>query len=293
MVQVFNRSHYEDILVPTVEGLFSERIIEKRYDHINDFERLLESNGTVILKFYLHISKDKQKEKLDERLTDPTKYRKHKIGDWDTRDEYKDYMEVYESIFKKCNEPERHIIPADQNWYKIHLIAKVILKAFEDMDMKRPKLSEDQETMILKAKAELAESKERKKIVKEEQRQKELELKREFRKELKEKVEKVEQELTKKGKGKNKKSHNNVPKKEHKKKRFTSPALITMNLTKKTPVKKAPVKAPAKKVVAKKVVAKKAPAKKVVAKKAPAKKVVAKKVVAKKAPAKKPAAKKK
>lgn len=78
-VKIFNRSHYEDILVPTIEKTFDQETIKKRYKQINNFESLLQETGTTIVKFYLHISKDKQKEKLNERLTDPTKYWKHNI----------------------------------------------------------------------------------------------------------------------------------------------------------------------------------------------------------------------
>lgn len=155
-VKIFNRSHYEDILVPTIEKTFDEEIIKKRHKQINNFESLLQETGTTIIKFYLHISKDKQKEKLNERLTDPTKYWKHNIGDWDTRDDFDDYMRVYEDIFEKCNQPEWHIIPSDKNWYKLYQVSKVLLKVFEDMNLKWPQLSPDQETAYLKAKAELS-----------------------------------------------------------------------------------------------------------------------------------------
>ena len=198
MVQIFNRSHYEDILVPTVENLADSDIVANRYNSINDFEKLLQNNGTTILKFYLHVSKDKQKEKLNERLTNPIKYWKHNIGDRDTRNSYDQYMEVYGDIFKKCNTPEWYIIAADQNWYKIYQIAKIILKAFESMDLKRPKLSADQETMLLKAKAELAERKAKKKEEKEQQKIKEKETKEIIKEEIKQEVEKkVKQKLSK------------------------------------------------------------------------------------------------
>lgn len=154
-VMVFNRSHYEDILVPTVEKIFDKKTIEKRYSQINNFEELLQENGTKILKFYLHVGKDKQYKKLNERLINPTKYWKHNIGDWDTRKSFEEYQSVYESIFEQCNKPERHIIPSDQNRYKINCIAKIILKAFEEMNLKWPKLSPDQETSYLRTKAEL------------------------------------------------------------------------------------------------------------------------------------------
>lgn len=140
MIQIFNRSHYEDILVPTVEELFPEEIIDKRYEHINNFERLLTDHNTIVLKFYLHISAKEQKKRLKERMEDPHKFRKHNDGDRDSRKKRSDYMEVYENIFEKCNEIPRHIIPADQNWYKVNQIAKVIVEAFEKMDLKRPGL---------------------------------------------------------------------------------------------------------------------------------------------------------
>ena len=165
-VQIFNRSHYEDILVPTVEKLFDKKVIEKRYDQINNFEDMLQKNGTTIVKFYLNVSKDKQKEKLNERLTDPTKYWKHNIGDRDTRDNYDEYINVYENIFNKCDKPEWNIIAADQNRYKIYQISKILLKVFEEMELRWPKLSPDQETSYLKAKAELAEHKDEKQLAK-------------------------------------------------------------------------------------------------------------------------------
>ncbi len=166
-VQIFNRSHYEDILVPSVERTIDNNIIKKRYDQINDFEKMLEDNGTTVVKFFLNISKTKQKEKLNERLTDPTKYWKHNTGDWDTRDNYDEYIDVYEKIFEKCNDPKWHVIAADQNWYKIYQICKVLIKVFEEMELRWPKLSPDQETAYLKAKADLAEQRDAKVLAKE------------------------------------------------------------------------------------------------------------------------------
>ncbi|MFD1551534.1 polyphosphate kinase [Putridiphycobacter roseus] len=144
MIQVFNRSHYEDILVPTIEGYFEESYIEKRYQHINDFEKLLiEGNNTTILKFYLHTSKEEQLERLTERIEIPEKYWKHNDKDWETRKKWDSYMSVYEQIFEKCNQPEWHIIPSDRNWEKENHIAKIVLKAFEEMDLKYPALDSE------------------------------------------------------------------------------------------------------------------------------------------------------
>jgi PPK2 family polyphosphate:nucleotide phosphotransferase len=140
MIQVFNRSHYEDILVPSVLGYIPKEIIEERYKMINDFERLLEHNGTKVLKFFLHVSKEEQLDRLQERIENPEKQYKHKDGDWETRENWDNYMEVYQSIFEKCNDVPWHIIPSDQNWYKANLITKKIIEAFESMNLEWPKI---------------------------------------------------------------------------------------------------------------------------------------------------------
>lgn len=140
MIHIFNRSHYEDILVPTVEGYYTKERIQARYDHINNFERLLTDAGTKILKFYLHISKEEQLERLTERIENPVKHWKHNDGDWESRKKWDNYMKVYEDIFQKCNEVPWHIIPADRNWVKINAISKVLLKTMKELDMKWPGL---------------------------------------------------------------------------------------------------------------------------------------------------------
>ncbi len=141
MIQVFNRSHYEDILVPSVEGYFSEDFIEKRYDQINNFEKLLvEGNNTTVLKFYLHTSKEEQFERLTERIENPLKHWKHNDGDWETREKWDEYRKVYQKIFEKCDDPKWHIIPSDRNWEKENYIARVVLAAFKKMDLRYPEL---------------------------------------------------------------------------------------------------------------------------------------------------------
>jgi polyphosphate kinase 2 (PPK2 family) len=140
MIHIHNRSHYEDILVPTVEKLFSKEIIEKRYTHINNFEALLKDSNTHVLKFYLHISEDEQKARLKERLENPEKFWKHNDGDRDSRKKRDDYREVYHDIFDKCNETPWHIIAADKNRWKVHQIAQVLVDTFEKIDLKRPEL---------------------------------------------------------------------------------------------------------------------------------------------------------
>lgn len=140
MVAVFNRSHYEDILVPTVYGSLDKKVIENRYELINDFEKMLEANGTRILKFYLHISKEKQEIKLMERVNTLEKHWKHSDGDWDARERWDDFMEAYESILTRCNAIPWHIIPCDKNWIKVHSTAEIVLKSMKEMNPKYPKI---------------------------------------------------------------------------------------------------------------------------------------------------------
>lgn len=142
-VKIFNRSHYEDILVPSVEGYIAPEIIEKRYGMINSFEQLLESNDTKILKFFLNVSKERQKERLIERLELQRKHYKHNDSDWTTRSKFDQYIEVYERIFTKCNKVPWHIIPSDQNWSKTYYVAKEILKALKSMDLRWPNLDSE------------------------------------------------------------------------------------------------------------------------------------------------------
>lgn len=139
-LQVFIRSHYEDILVPTVEKFIPSDVIEKRYEVINDFERLLETNGTRVLKFYLNVSKEAQKERLIERIELKEKHWKHKDGDWDTREKFDEYLGVYERIINTCSVIPWHLVPADKNWQKLYAVAEVVLEALEDLDLKWPEL---------------------------------------------------------------------------------------------------------------------------------------------------------
>jgi PPK2 family polyphosphate:nucleotide phosphotransferase len=139
-MQIFVRSHYEDILVPTVEKYIPEDIIDQRYDLINDFEKLIESNNTRVLKFFLHVSKEAQKERLMERIECKKKHWKHKDGDWDTREKFDDYMAVYEKIINKCSDIPWHIVPSDKNWQKTFVVAGVVLKTLKELDIKWPEL---------------------------------------------------------------------------------------------------------------------------------------------------------
>lgn len=141
MIQVFNRSHYEDILVTRVHGWCSDELAKKRAKAINDFEQLLqEHNNTIILKLYLHISKEEQHERLKERMVDPTKMWKYNEKDWAESEKWEEYMKAYEDCFSLCNNVPWHIIPSDQNWYKEYLVAKLLVERLEALNLKYPTL---------------------------------------------------------------------------------------------------------------------------------------------------------
>lgn len=141
MVHIFNRSHYEDVLIQRVHHWVDEKTIKNRFEHINNFEKLLRDTGTVVLKFYLHISEEEQLTRLQERLSDETKKWKHNDNDMLERELWGNYMKAYEDVFDKCADNcEWNIIPADQNWYKEYLIAKKTMETLEALKMKFPGL---------------------------------------------------------------------------------------------------------------------------------------------------------
>lgn len=139
-VQIFIRSHYEDILVPSVEKFIPSDVIEKRYKLINDFELMLEHNDTKVLKFFMNVSKEAQKGRLMERVELKEKHWKHKDGDWDTREKFDEYLAVYEKILNTCNVIPWNIVPSDKNWQKLYAVAETILKTLEELDLKWPQL---------------------------------------------------------------------------------------------------------------------------------------------------------
>lgn len=139
-IMIFNRSHYEDVLVPEVEKWIDHKTVKSRYDHINNFEKLLIENNTLVIKFYLHISQGEQHTRLLERKTNPEKFWKHSDGDWETTKKWDKYMDAYENVFAHCNEPHWTIVPADQNWYKEYIVAQTLVNKMKKLDLKYPKL---------------------------------------------------------------------------------------------------------------------------------------------------------
>lgn len=141
MIQIFNRSHYEDILVTRVHKWCDDKTAHNRMKAINDFEELLqEHNTTHILKFYLHISPEEQHERLTERLHAPNKMWKYNEKDLDEAKLWDHYMTVYEECFENCNAVPWTIVPADQNWYKEYLIALRLHDLLKSLDMQYPGL---------------------------------------------------------------------------------------------------------------------------------------------------------
>ncbi|HLA53772.1 MAG TPA: PPK2 family polyphosphate kinase [Flavitalea sp.] len=141
MIQVFNRSHYEDILITRVHKWCDDKTAVKRMKAINDFEDLVQQhNNTSILKFYLHISHEEQKERLDERVHNPAKQWKYNEGDLKEADHWDQYMKVYEECMENCNLPPWIIVPSDQNWYKEYIILKNIRDALLGLKLSFPKI---------------------------------------------------------------------------------------------------------------------------------------------------------
>jgi PPK2 family polyphosphate:nucleotide phosphotransferase len=130
-IKIFNRSHYEDVLVVRVHDLVPEKVWRRRYEHINNFERLLADSGTIILKFYLHISKDEQLERLLEREQDATKYWKLSVGDWKERELWEEYTAAYQDAINNCSSERAPwlIVPADKKWFRNLAIAEALRDA--------------------------------------------------------------------------------------------------------------------------------------------------------------------
>ena len=139
MIQIFNRSHYEDILITRVHKWCDDDTAKKRMKAINDWEELItEHNHTHILKFYLHVSKEEQQLRLEERTKDPAKMWKYNENDFAEAKLWDLYMEMYEDAFANCNKPAWNIIPSDQNWYKEYLITQKVYDTLKSLDMKFP-----------------------------------------------------------------------------------------------------------------------------------------------------------
>lgn len=140
-IQIFNRSHYEDIIVTRVHKLIDDETAKKRMKAINDFEELLVNhNNTQILKFYLHVSAKEQHERLEERIHDKTKQWKYNEQDFVEAALRKEYVKAYEDCFENCNKIPWTIVPADQNWYKEYIVADALYATLTNLNMQYPGL---------------------------------------------------------------------------------------------------------------------------------------------------------
>jgi PPK2 family polyphosphate:nucleotide phosphotransferase len=144
-IGIFNRSHYEDVLVVKVRGLVPAEEIERRYAQINDFERMLVENGTVILKFMLHISRKEQGERLQERLDDPAKRWKFNAGDLDDRAHWDDFQAAYQTMLDRCSTKHApwRVVPADRKWVRNRVIAATVRATLDVMDPRYPEVDWD------------------------------------------------------------------------------------------------------------------------------------------------------
>jgi PPK2 family polyphosphate:nucleotide phosphotransferase len=142
MIGIFNRSHYEDVIVTRVHELIPRATWEARYEQINEFEHILTANSVVVLKFCLHVSRKEQKKRLEERLEDPKKNWKFRAGDLDDRELWDDYTAAYHDAIAKCSTDWApwYIVPADDEDARDYLIANRIADTLEDLDLKYPKL---------------------------------------------------------------------------------------------------------------------------------------------------------
>ncbi|MBI1294831.1 polyphosphate kinase 2 family protein [bacterium] len=150
-IVIFNRSHYEDVLVVRVHNLVPEDVWSRRYEQINAFEKLLADEGTTILKFYLHISKEEQKERLQARLDDPSKHWKFSPGDLAERKFWPDYMAAYEAVLSRTSTDWApwYIVPADRKWYRNLVISEVLVQTLAGLDLRFPEATESLDGVVI------------------------------------------------------------------------------------------------------------------------------------------------
>jgi PPK2 family polyphosphate:nucleotide phosphotransferase len=139
-VMIFNRSYYESVLVERVKSLVPKETWKPRYDEINRFERFLSDQGTVVMKFFLHISKDEQRQRLQERIDNPNKRWKFRSGDLDERKAWDAYQEAFEDMVGKCNTEHApwHVVPANHKWHRDVVIARAIIERLEGLKLRYP-----------------------------------------------------------------------------------------------------------------------------------------------------------
>ena len=152
MIGVFNRSHYEDVLVVRVHDLVPEEVWKARYRQINQFERHLSENGVTILKFYLHISKAEQASRLKARIADESKNWKFSPADLEERKLWKKYMAAFEDALNRCSTPHApwHVVPANKKWARDAMVARAMVKALESLPLRPPKSKVDLSKVVIR-----------------------------------------------------------------------------------------------------------------------------------------------
>lgn len=150
-IVIFNRSHYEDVLVVRVHKLVPPEVWGRRFQQINAFEQILAEEGTTILKFYLHIDLIEQKERLQARLDDPKKHWKFSLGDLDERKLWREYTKAYEDVLSKTSTDYApwYIVPANHKWYRNYVIAETIVETLEDLKMSYPEPKDDLSSVVI------------------------------------------------------------------------------------------------------------------------------------------------
>lgn len=151
MITIFNRSHYEDVLIVRVKQLVPEEVWRKRYNIINEFEYMLTQNNITVIKFFLHISKDEQKQRLEKRLQDPNKRWKFSINDVNERRFWDDYQQAYEDAINNCSTAYApwYVVPANQKWYRNLVIARTIADTLEAMNPQYPIVEQQLENITI------------------------------------------------------------------------------------------------------------------------------------------------
>lgn len=139
-IGIFNRSHYEDVLITRVHGLVSDKVVKQRFTQINEFEELLTENRTTILKFFLHISKDEQKARLEDRIRDPEKRWKFSEGDLEERKLWREYLTAFEDVLSATSTAHApwYIVPANHKWYRNLVVAERVVSALQEMKLTTP-----------------------------------------------------------------------------------------------------------------------------------------------------------
>ena len=140
IIGIFDRSHYEDVLIARVRNLVAPPVWNRRYEEINTFEAELAATGVTVVKCFLHISADEQKARLQERLENPTKYWKYNPGDVDERELWPAYAEAYQAALENCNTPDApwYVIPSDRKWYRNWAVTTLLLETLKGLDPQWP-----------------------------------------------------------------------------------------------------------------------------------------------------------